>query len=273
MNTVNKQVKYDYIDNLVFEYQNGSENAALELIKEFGYDSEKNETSWLIGKYFGLLRYGTIKFRNKQTRKFISLFASDKKLREDLVPSFQYADTKKQSRIIVQRINNRMAHLTDQEIIHDLSSILLELAQRFKKQSEKKNFCGYVNSCYHLYLFNHYKYLFEDLLYSYRIDPLDDIKDENSEITIKEEWFQDLYFLNETQELGFNWILGRTAEYPFDQLNQFERTILSLYDDKGLTYEEAGAQMGYHRDTIYRNRKSIKDKLHNLIDQKNNSLF
>lgn len=96
-------------------------------------------------------------------------------------------------------------------------------------------------------------------------ESLEDHIDENSEIQIKDSRYQDLYFEKENQELGFNWILGKTATFPFDQLTTFERTLISLYDHKGMTYEQVGAYMGYHRDTIWSKRKQIKRKLKELM--------
>ncbi|MBD3108439.1 hypothetical protein IEO70_08675 [Bacillus sp. AGMB 02131] len=88
------------------------------------------------------------------------------------------------------------------------------------------------------------------------------IKDENSEIIPDEKRLcYDLYFENERDALRLNWISGKTADFPFDQLTPFERTILSLHDDKGYTYEKIGCQSGYHRDTIWGKRKQIKNKL------------
>ncbi|MED2161970.1 sigma factor-like helix-turn-helix DNA-binding protein, partial [Bacillus thuringiensis] len=97
------------------------------------------------------------------------------------------------------------------------------------------------------------------------IEMLEDYRDENSEILIEETLRSDLYFQNEKEKIGLNWILGKTADFPFNQLNNFERTLISLYDYKGMTYEEVGAQMGYHRDTIWNKRKQIKKKLEEIM--------
>ncbi|GAB1779208.1 hypothetical protein PMEGAS67_46850 [Priestia megaterium] len=86
-------------------------------------------------------------------------------------------------------------------------------------------------------------------------ESLEDHIDENSEIQIKDSWYQDFYFEKENQELGFNWILVKTVTFLFDQLTTFERTLISLYDHKGMTYEKVGAHMGYHRVTIWSKRK------------------
>lgn len=256
---------YEYIDNLVFQYQQGSDKAGLEIIQLFGYCPQTKELSNYLHKYFSLLRYGVINFRDRDTRQFIRLFTSDPVHNKALIPHYQYADTKKAARKTVQMINDRLSHISDNELTHDLCILLLEQAKRFKKKSEKINFCGYLYNSYRYRVHDYYAPYFRDLSYSDRIEPLEDYIDEQSEITIKDSWYHDLYFENEEASLGFNWILGRTATYPFDQLTTFERTLLSLYDDKKHTYEEVGNIMGYHRDTIWQKRKQIKAKLEELM--------
>ncbi|WP_377263108.1 hypothetical protein [Priestia sp. YIM B13551] len=249
----------------MFEYQAGSTKAGLELIQSFGYDPETKKLSNFIKKYFNLLRYGVINFRDKETRKLIAKYTPNKDLQEELVPFYQYAHTKKGARKVVQMINFRLRHLSDEELINILCMLLLTQAKRYKKKSDKINFCGYLKGSYYHSVHEYFKYLYKDLSYGFRIESLEDHIDENSEIQIKDSWYQDLYFEKENQELGFNWILGKTATFPFDQLTTFERTLISLYDHKGMTYEQVGAHMGYHRDTIWSKRKQIKKKLKELM--------
>lgn len=260
-----KTQQYEHIESLVFEYQAGSEKAGLEIIQSFGYDPETKELSKYLNKYFALLRFGVIKFNDRDTRQFLRQFTSDETLHKALIPNYQYAHTKKATRKLVQMINYRMRHITDEDLINDLCLLLLTQARKYKKQGKKKNFCGYLFNSYRYKVYAHYKYLFKDLLYSHRIEMLEDYRDENSEIIIEETLRSDLYFQNEKEQIGLNWILGKTADYPFNQLNNFERTLISLYDYKGMTYEEVGAQMGYHRDTIWNKRKQIKKKLEELM--------
>ncbi|BCT30411.1 sigma-70 family RNA polymerase sigma factor [Bacillus velezensis] len=261
-----KNSQYELIDSLVFQYQSGSSKAGLELIQSFGYNPMFKELSGYLNKYFSLLRYGVIKFNDKDTRQFLRQFTSNSRLKKELIPFYQYAHTKKATRKLVQMINFRLRHIPDEDMIHDLCELLLIQAKKYKKQGTKTNFCGYLMNSYRYKVYDHYKYLFRDLLYSHRIEMLEDHIDDNSEINIEETLVPDLYFQNETEEIGLNWILGKTAEFPFSHLTMFERTLVSLYDHKGMTYEEVGAQMGYHRDTIWTKRKQIKQKLRKLIN-------
>lgn len=261
-----KAQQWEHIDSLVFKYQAGCEEAGLEIIESFGYHKNPKKLTGYIGKYFKLLRYGVINFADKDTRLFIRMFVSDENVKAGLIPFYQYAEIKKAARKKVQMINTRLRHVSDEELIVDLCIILLSLAKRYEKKKKKVNFCGYLKSkSYRCALKKYYDYLFEDMIYTYRIDPLDDYKDENSEFNIKHLDYKDLYFEKEKNELGLNWILGKTANFPFNQLTNFERTLISLYDHKGMTYEEVGARMGYHRDTIWNKRKQIKKKLKELM--------
>lgn len=264
---MNKQKnQYEYIDKLVLSYQQGNQEAGQELLQLFGYADSPSNLSNLFKLYFDLLRFGIINFRNKNTRRFLMLFIQDEVVRKAMIPFYQYAHTKKEVRKITQRINNKMQFVTDEEMIQDFSVILLTLAKRFEKRSEKIYFCGYINKAFRYELFHHYRPLFKDVLFSNYTEELIEVKDENSEIALDENWLRtDLYFENERDALGLNWITGRTCDYPFDQLTRFERTILSLHDDKKYTYEQIGTQLGYHRDTIWKKRKQIKSKLLKLL--------
>ncbi|HHT7191038.1 TPA: hypothetical protein ACTZ5N_004513, partial [Bacillus cereus] len=74
---------------------------------------------------------------------------------------------------------------------------------------------------------------------------LENYKDENSEIIIEKTLCSDLYFQNKKEKLGINWITGTIADLLFNQLNNFERTLISLYGHKGMTYEKAMSKMAY----------------------------
>lgn len=256
-----KDKQYDLIDSLVFDYQKGSEQAAIEILRYFGYDNETKNLTKYLNKYFSLLRFGVINFGDRDTRKFLRQFTSNEKIKQALIPYYQYASTKKATRKIVQMINYRMRHISDEDLTQDLCMLLLQQAKKFEKQKEEVNFCGYLYNSYRHAVYEYFKYLFRDLLYSHELDMLEDFLDENSEIDLDDIIKPDLYFEKERETLGFNWILGRSANYPFTQLNQFERTLLHLHDYKKMTYEQVGAQMGYHRDTIWSKRKRIKEKL------------
>lgn len=250
---------YEEIDQLVFEYQKGNAEAGLELLRRFGYHEQAQEMDLFLGKYFKLLRYGTINFADKDTRKFIRQFTKNEALKKALLPFYQYADAKREARKIVQMVNDRLSRITDEELQQDLCVVLLEKAMRYEKVKPKVNFCGYLFNSFRYRLFETQAPLFKDMLYGYEMELFEDKADEFSEIDIDELTKPDLYFKGEQEELGFNWILGKTAGFPFDQLTVFDRTLLHMHEVKGMTLEQVGLQMGYHRDTIWLKRKRIKE--------------
>ncbi|UOE58205.1 sigma factor-like helix-turn-helix DNA-binding protein [Cytobacillus oceanisediminis] len=262
-----KEAQYEHIEKLVKSFQEGSVEAGFEMVRLFGYAEEPDDLSGFIKKYFNLLRYGVINFRDRDTRGFIRLSTADEQVKQALIPGFQYAETKKAARKIVQRMNDRMQFLNDTELIHELCYVLLYMAKRYKKKSPKKNFCGFLYSSYKFYAHNHFRNLFKDpSLYS-NLHEGDEFIEHDDEIELQDQWYLDLYFERESLELGLNWILGKTATFPFSILTPFERTLLSLYDEKGYTYEEVGERMGYHRDTIWNKRKQIKQKLESAMKE------
>lgn len=257
----NNVTAYEEIDELVFDYQKGNAEAGLELLRRFGYQEQAKEMDMFLGKYFKLLRYGTINFADKDTRKFIRQFTQNEALKKALLPFYQYADTKKQARKIVQMVNDRLSRISDEELQQDLCVVLLEKAMRYEKVKPKVNFCGYLFNSYRYRLFETHAPLFKDMLYGYEMEQFEDKAGNDNEIDIDELVKPDLYFKKEQEELGFNWILGKTTGFPFNELTVFERTLLHLHEVRGMTLEQVGQQMGYHRDTIWLKRKRIKEKV------------
>lgn len=255
-----KEEHYAHIDELVMRYQEGHSESGLELLRIFGYHRNPKKLTGFLKKYYALLRYGVIQFNDRDTRLFIRLFTSDPQLKQELLPHFQYAHTKKAARKTVQMINDQIAHVTDTDLLQDLSMLLLNQVSKYRKIGKKINFCGYLYNSYRYVIHDYYSALFKDILFHKEFEEIQNVIDEDSTIE-NYPVHEELYFKNEMESLGMNWIVGRTATFPFDQLDIFERTILSLHDDKGLTLQEIGNRMGYHRDTIWKRRKQIKEKL------------
>lgn len=257
------------INETVKAYQQGNKLAGEELLRIFGCHPDEAVSKY-IGKYYDLLRYGKIDFSNKDIRKFISMFAYDRELRNKLKPFYQYADTKAATIKIVLNLVDRFKKVEDEDLLQDLRLLLLQQAMRYEKQGEKITFCGYLYNSYRYAIVNNYKWLFQDLLYSPNTELVGDIAeyahDESSDIEIEDAWFfEDVYFKNEKEELGFNWIHNTTATFPFNKLSVYERTILFLSYEKGNTDKEVAEITGYHEDTIFSHRKRIKAKLKDLL--------
>lgn len=255
------------IDEIVKEYQQGNEFAGEELLRIFGCHPQESLSKY-IGKYYDLLRYGKMDFGNKDLRRFVSLFIADSKTRNDLIPFYQYSETKSEVMKIVNMLNEKFECIEDEDLVQDLRLLLLGQAKRYEKRGSKTNFLGYLYNSYRYAIKNYYSFLFEDMLFServdYEVDP--ENEEENEGIEIEDAWFfEDVYFENEKEELGFNWIHNRTATYPFNQLSTYERTVLFLSYEKNMTDKDVSAVTGYHEDTIFVHRKKIKKKLNELL--------
>lgn len=257
------------INNTVKEYQLGNELAGEELLRIFGCHPDESVSKY-IGKYYDLLRYGKMDFKNKDLRKFVSLFAASPELRKKLKPFYQYSDTKSATMKIIQKIVERFEVIEDEDLLQDLRLLLLQQAKRYEKKGEKVTFLGYLYNSYRFAIYNYYKWIFEDLILSDRIDfdieAIEGEEDESATIEIDEAWFfEDIYFENENEELGFNWIHNKTTTFPFKKLSVYERTILFMYYEKRMTDKEIAYITNYHEDTIFTHRKRIKAKLKELL--------
>lgn len=261
---------HEDINETVKAYQQGNELAGEELLRIFGCHPEEAVSKY-IGKYYDFLRYGKMDFKNKDLRRFVSLFVSDPALRTKLVPFYQYTNTKAETMKVVQKIVERFEAIPDEDLLQDLRLLLLQQAKRYEKKGEKITFFGYLYNSFRYAVFNYYTFLFQDLLLSDRtafdIETVEQKKDETADIHIDDAWFfEDVYFKNESEELGFNWIHNKTTTFPFNRLSVYERTVLFLSYEKGCTDKDVSAITGYHEDTIFTHRKRIKAKLKELLD-------
>lgn len=262
---MSERISYEEIDRLVFEYQGGDNAAGEKLLDLFGGNPSRSGMTHFLGKYQKLLAHGVINFSDKDTRRFIRCFIKDKSMANAMVPFYQYKEAKRTARKTVQRINDHLAYCTEEEIGQELSAIFLEKALRYKKVKENVNFCGYLYNTFRFDVSDHLKKEMKDMLSSSSLAPLEEVADQYGEIHFDAVVSKDLYFENETEEIGLNWAMGQTANHPFDKLNVFERMLLLLTEVNGLSLEETGKRMGYHRDTIWRRRKAIKAKLQKAL--------
>lgn len=258
--------QHEDIEDVVKDYQAGSEIAGEELLRIFGCHPDESVSKY-VGKYFDLLRYGKVDFKNKDIRRFIALFVADSNVRKSLIPFYQYTDTKAAAMKVVERLVKRFEQVDDEDLLQDLRLILLQQAKRYENTG-KANFCGYLYNSYRFAVLHYYKWLFEDLLHNERTELTADVEsiDESADVEVLDEWFfEDRYFEGEEEELGFDWIHNKTATFPFNRLSVYERTVLFLYYEKGMTDKEVSEITGFHQDTMFTHRKKIKAKLQELL--------
>jgi DNA-directed RNA polymerase specialized sigma24 family protein len=251
-------LRYQTIEELVLRYQEGDEKAGLQLLTEFGY-KEDNEPTHFLGKYYNLIVYESMDFTNRDLKRFVSLFSPS--LHNALKQWYTYKETRIETMKRIHLLSGRIQSLGKEEILQDLSLILLQQAKLYQQKGTKKNFCGYLYNSFRYALYRHWKYLFRDLHYHSSTTSLS--KDPLS----VDNYFQEDSYFHENEELGFNWIHGYMTSFPFTELSVYERNLLHLNEVKNLSYEQIGDMIGKHRDTIYLHRKKIKNKLYTLCKQ------
>lgn len=151
----------DNIDELVFQFQNGSEEAALKLLSIYGGHPKKKDLSLYLGKYFKMLRYGKLDLNDRDSRKFISLFLEDSTMRKEMRKSYQYKPTQQAARRKLQNLEYSLRSMGDEDLRQELVTIFLKVAMRYKKVKENVDFNGYLYNYYRFEVANFIKKLLQ----------------------------------------------------------------------------------------------------------------
>lgn len=244
------KLDYKSIDELVLRYQNGDEKAGEELISLF--------YPYLL-KYFKLLTEGTLDLSDKDSRKFICLFIDDAEVRKKLKRVYQPAEVRHQAYLTATMLSKNCKGINPDDLMQELTFILLRIAKRYKKKKKRVNFCGYLYNAFRYELFRTISkiianplVLFSESNISYYDESYINTKDniENNP----------LIYINEPvmlidEELGNSWIRGLTAGEGFEQLTPLQRLILKLRYQEGMKDTEIAERTGYHRNTIRQMRE------------------
>lgn len=246
--------KYEEIEQLVLEYQSGK-IVANKIVESF---------NGFFNKYLDIICEGNVNLSNKSIRKFIALFFTDKDAKKRVGQCFKSSYILIQASVSVNIIHNMFATFDRQEVENVLVSILLELASRYKKNSESPMFQSYLMSSFHFRVYHALiaytkdplfysildgRYVDEEKLLSY-----DDIDENIIEVRYHK-------LLTESDTLvDDNWIIGFTSNL-FDDLSPVDRKILKLsYVDK-YTDSEIADMFGSCRATINRRKSQSKKRL------------
>jgi len=256
-----KEPNYSLIDELVMKYQSGSEEAAEELIRQLA--------PYML-KFFKIIRLGIIDLSDKDSRKFISLFIDDHKIRSKLKAAYQPAEARKEAYQAAQTIQILCTDIPSEDIIHELIVILLTLARRFTKKRSKVNFCGYLCNAYRFELARRIKAMTTDPL-SYRADLNLSYNDQEylNEENLVEDNIQ--VYVNEPlvvieEELGNSWIRGITCSERFAKLTPLQRIILKMHYLDGEGDTAIADRLGIHRNTVREQRMKAEEILRDSED-------
>lgn len=252
------------VNELVFSFQAGDLESGEELLRRFGgHPSQPRMTSFL-GKYYTMLKSVNLNFKDKDTRKFLSLFTKDKETRDELKPFYQYADTKAKAIRIADTIRGICAVVPDDELRQELRFLFLRQCMRYKKTKEYVWFPGYLYNSYRFSLYHYIDDVSKSGDYYYRASKMTYIQDEAhvSEATLiklNPEAFITTPILQFDDELGNSWVRGITCAEEFLPLTPLQRLIIrmSLYEEK--SDREIAEKTFLHINTINRHKlKAIK---------------
>lgn len=259
------------VDEVVFAYQRGDDDAAETLLEMFAGDDMRSR---FIGKYIKLLKHEVFDLTDKDTRRFLQLYMVDG--RDALMNRYQSKEGKAAAAQTAAMLARALHTYDEEELVQDLVMLLLTQAQRYEKQKQQVNFGGYLYNSFRFTVFNHLKKT------TFRYDVLNHPRrEELSEemlvvdgIEVDEKWF-DCHEgrFGDAEELGLDWVSG-DCNHAFAELSQLERLILRLaYEDKK-TDSEIAEQLGFHRNTVLKYRHQAKENLQGAIERlKEEDLF
>lgn len=288
-----KQYEVDYskdyqkVHDLVYEYKDGSLDAADELLECFGK---------FLSNYVALIKLGKYNLNYYSIRSFIKLFIEDPKERKLLNAHFynQYASRSIAS-IAVNTIMNIFHESTFEDIKQDLKIIFFNMCKNYK--DVRPSFHTYVDKNFHYYAYRYFEKNIRDPIgrgstisistpiksnkYTKDIsitfaDILEDTKNkvENDYILNRITVFYDIKSSSipvvyeeintdsyNTTFLNTNWINGVTCGKAFKILTPFERSIIKLWYIDNLTDKQIGEKFGICRGSINKRRNVAKTKI------------
>lgn len=248
------------LNQLVRDSQNGDEAATLDILYRFGW-RKKGRWENFLGKYDKLLWHGRVDMKNKDTRRFLKLFISDKETRRLLTYSRQNYAVTMSAQETANFIQNLVRqHYTREELRQDLLVYFIELIHKYKKKPHI-NFAGYIMGYFHFraYWMLHSKLFKYDTFMLTNHFTQDEVPHEESGYELKEEVIDPLSRIEQANdELGIFWVNGRCSPL-FEDLSILDRMILRDSYVFRLSDADIGTRYGYHRNSILKKRhKAIK---------------
>lgn len=249
--------EWSEIENLVLNYQAQFKPDADEATKFIAKDSASKllvKFSPLFKKYSTLLKTGQIDWNDLEMKQFISNFIDDIELKRALARKKQKANYRND---IHQRFNfiiETYGELSEEEIILDLQTLLLVIAQRYKQVG--KNFCAYVYNSYRYEVARHIKkYIKNPLNVTYKNlqyeDCINGMEDFNIEQSYEDNYYEDL-----TGIPNMSWIQGQNCSDIFSDLSPLERKILVKYYLEEWKDGQIADALGMHINTVNQKRRS-----------------
>lgn len=248
-------------DVLVTQYQAGDESAGIQLLKEYGYDPEKDKTYKLIGMYYDIIRYGKFDFENKQSRQFIALFFP-KEIGAQIRKPYQYLEIKEMVVKKISQIQWMMQSVPDEDLIQEMIMIILTQAKRY--EYKKRSFSTYIYSTFKFRVSDYVLSIMksEDAMLNKDVEICglgeDVLEDESIDFEV-EEIPEDVLVMQTEEKLGNSWVRGLNCGDEFKELTPLQRMILKLNYEERQSDREISEKMGMHINTIFRHRKKARE--------------
>lgn len=289
----NRQYEVDYskdyqmVHDLVYEYKNGSTEAANKLLESF---------SKFLSNYVALIKLGKYNLNYYSVRSFIKLFIEDPKDRKLLNAYFYNQCTSKN--VLFSTVNiilNIFHESTYEDIMQDLKIIFFNMCKKYK--DVRPSFHTYIDKNFHYYAYRYWEKnirdpigrgssisisapinsnsFSEDISLTFA-DVLEDVQNKVesdyiiNKITvyynIKSSSIPVVYGEenNDTYSntfLNINWINGITCSKAFKILTPLERKIIKLWYIDNLTDKQIGEKFGICRGSINKRRNVAKNKI------------
>jgi len=278
---------YQKVHDLVYEYQNGSMEAANILLESF---------SKFLSNYINLIKFGRYNLNYYSVRSFIKLFVEDPNDRKLLNSYFFNQYTSKSITFsTVNIIMNIFHESTYEDIKQDLKIIFFNMCKKYK--DVRPSFHAYVDKNFHYYAYRYWEKTIRDPIgrgssisistpiKSHKLSAdisltfADILEDQQSKV-------ESDYILNKVTVyydiksssipvaygeinhdtycnnfLNTNWLNGITCSKTFKILTPLERKIVKLWYIDNLTDKQIGEKFGICRGSINKRRNIAKTKI------------
>ena len=250
-------VEWTEIEELVLKYQAQFNEDADNIIKTEAKESANKlleRFSPFFKKYVTLLKTGQVDWDDMEMKQFISNFIDDIELKKALARKKQKAHYRNEIHQKFNFIIETYGELSEEEILLDLQTLLLIIAQRYKQMG--KNFCAYVYNSYRYEVARHIKkYIKNPLNISYKNLQYEDCINGTSDFEIQNS-YEDNYYEDLTGIPNTSWIQGQNCSDIFSCLSPLDRQILVKYYLEEWKDGQIAENLGMHINTVNQKRRS-----------------
>lgn len=255
-------VEWNDIETAVMIYQDRFKEDATEDDELNAKDAAKvllDKFSPLIKKYITLLKTGQIDWNDKEMKLFVCNFVDDINLQNALQRKKQKAEYRSLIYANFNFIKETYGALDAEELLIDLQTLLLVMAQRYKQLG--RNFCSYIYNSYRFEVARHIKKFlknpiniaYKNLAYEDCINGITDYSIESS--------YEDSYYEDITGIPNSSWMAGENCSDIFSELTPLDRKILVKYYLEEWKDKQIADHFGMHINTVNQRRRSAAKKI------------